>query len=52
MINDGVSPQMRGYPNGGADMNANSYGRPAESDPNNRMPEPREEEAVACAKCG
>lgn len=43
---------MRGYGTGALDMNASNYGRTGDNEINNRMSEPREEDAVACAKCG
>ena len=44
---------MRGYGAPGFEMNGtNSYGRPSDNEINNRLSEPKEEEAVACAKCG
>ena len=52
-MNEGISPQLRGYTHNPADTQGTAgYGRPSDADLNNRMSEPREEEAVACAKCG
>ena len=55
MMNDSsISPSTHGYRPGAsaaADL-ANPYGRPTDSELNPRPSEPREEEAVACARCG
>lgn len=53
-MNDDISPSAHGYRTGGmpgADL-GNGYSRANEHDLNNRASEPREEEAVACARCG
>ena len=53
-MNDNISPSTPGYrpgAPGGVDLANGGFGR-ADNDINNRASEPREEEAVACARCG
>ena len=53
-MNDDISPSAHGYRTGGmpgADLGS-GYSRANDHDLNNRASEPREEEAVACARCG